>query len=164
MATGFYDRRRPQSKPNNQHRGPRRPFGAGVMPIPTGPRKAASVPLSGPGVFDPTEPERRADRLTLEELLASGVKPRVGADAPATASEPDAPARPAGNVFAKFIELHAAEIRRFPSGHSEWLAGKLLELARRARFNDAHDGPTLDEREAAWDAASADRWSTTEAC
>lgn len=152
MATKFYQSR-PQTKPNRTHQGPRRPFGQGLAP------GRQSHP-TGLGVFNPDEPERRADRLTLAELQARGVEPRVEADAATHfASFAPAPARPVGNTFAKFIELAAAEVRGFPSAHSEWLAGKMLELARRARFNDAHDGPTLDEREAAWDAASADRWT-----
>jgi hypothetical protein len=177
MATASYN---PSPAPANR---PRRSFGVGILPIPTGPRSHVSVPPSGPGWFDPARDtiDSHPDRLTLTELLGRGGWPTTwpNPDAQAARTNELAPRGPVardtvieygpgghkivrtGMVFDAYLDGIASELLAQPGPHAKWLGGKVAELARRARFNDAHDGATFDEREAAWDAA--DSWATTEA-
>jgi hypothetical protein len=137
MATASYA---PVLRPTNRTR-PTHRFGEGLDTL------ARRRPPVGPGwhVEGEKSPDELANRLTLDELLARGGRPRTSA-----------PRRDA-NPLASYLDARAEAVAREAGQLDTWLAGKLREMARRARFLGATDGATFDDRDDACDRAAFDQ-------
>jgi hypothetical protein len=137
MTTASYA---PALRPTNRTR-PAHRFGEGLDTL------ARRRPPVGPGwhVKGEKSPDELANRLTLAELLARGGRPRTSAP------------RRDGNPLASYLDARAEAAARGVGPFDAWLAERLREMARRARFLDAADGATFDDHDEACDRAAFER-------